>query len=150
MSGEINNPLFSTAKSRHLICFAQTIHQIGYNTGLAIINHGLFSQAQIGDVVATILTFLFYPQLPTPSASKSPVFEYTTDPVSPGTGLDAKGKLLPGGTYTVLLSQLLSASGAPIDFAGFIVLISDSPTVHCHAVISNFTSFTTSPEVIAF
>jgi hypothetical protein len=114
--------------------------QQNYNTGIAISNTTLdpgtaamgFGQAvrQTGN-----MTFYFYPQQGSP-------FEYTTADDSPGAGLDAGGKLAAGGTYTVLLSELIAAAGSRDFFTGYIIVITNFTNAHGQYFVSDFQFFT--------
>src|SRR5262249_61597676 len=118
-----------------------TVTAAGFNTGLAFANTTTdpgttalgFAQAvrQTGGI-----TFYFYP------ASGS-AFSYATKAGSPGTGLDASGNVPTGGSYIVLLSQLLAAAGAPADFSGYIVAICNYTNGHgLFEVFNNSGAFT--------
>ena len=72
--------------------------------------------------------------------NKTP-FTYTTSKSAPGKGLEA-GALSPGGTYTVLLSELLLAAGAPLDFNGYLFVITNFSKVCGAGFVSNFDGFT--------
>ena len=114
--------------------------QQNYNTGIAISNTTLdpgtaamgFGQAvrQTGN-----MTFYFYPQQGSP-------FDYTTAADSPGAGLDAGGKLAAGGTYTVLLSELIAAAGSRDFFTGYVIVITNFTNAHGQYFVSDFQFFT--------
>jgi hypothetical protein len=82
------------------------------------------------------ITFYFYPQ-----TGSSFSLDTSANP-SVGMGLDSSGVLKAGGTYTVLLSDLLAAAGASSDFTGYI--IADMPFTNGHGqyFISDFAYFT--------
>lgn len=125
-----------------LVPFAQNLQSIGYDTGFAIANTTEDPGNQTSPVAQSgTITFNFYPQLPAPGAANPANFSYTTGAASPGTGLDATGKLPAGSTYTVLLSQLLTAAGAPADFAGYMFIVTNFTNAHCLFVVSNFSTF---------
>jgi len=142
-------PLFQIVQSTTTILFpfVQTAIAAGnYNTGLAIANTTLDpGVGQTGFVSPTPqsgpITFWFFPQQPSPTATAPTPFSYTTSATSPGTGLDATGKLPGGSTYTVLLSQLLQAAAKPVDFAGSLYAIVNATNAHGLFVLSNFTTF---------
>jgi hypothetical protein len=81
------------------------------------------------------MTFYFYPQQGSP-------FDYTTADDSPGAGLDAGGKLAAGGTYTVLLSELIAAAGSRDFFTGYIIVITNFTNAHGQYFVSDFQFFT--------
>jgi hypothetical protein len=114
----------------------------GFDTGIAISNTtedpgatamgiGSAAVAQTGG-----LTFYLFPQ----SSSASNI-TYPTGATSPGTGLDSSGRLVAGGTYVVLLSQILAAAQAPATFAGYGIVVAAFTNAHGIAVLSNFTTF---------
>jgi hypothetical protein len=121
-----------------LIPFASTLS--GYDTGIAIVNTtndpGIASTGLASAAVAQSggIKFFFYPASGTP-------FNYTTSASSPGTGLTS-GALAAGRTYSVLLSELLNAAGAPKDFAGHIFAVANFTNAHTQYFVTNFTAFT--------
>ena len=64
------------------------------------------------------LTLTFYPM------EGEPV-EYETAPGSPGSGLEPDGTLAPGGTYQVLISQILGSTDWGDSFQGHVHLLAD-------------------------
>ena len=64
------------------------------------------------------LTFTFYPM------GGEPVM-YETEMGSPGSGLEADGTLAPGGTYQVLIGQILSSTEWGESFRGHVHLLAD-------------------------
>jgi hypothetical protein len=129
-----------------LIPFAQTVTSAGYDTGFAVANTTAdpgSSTTSFDSPVAQsgALTFYFFPQVPAAGGTIPASFNYTTGASSPGTGLDAAGRLPSGSTYTVLLSQLLAAANAPADFAGYVFVVANFTNAHCLFVVSNFTTF---------
>jgi len=129
-----------------LVPFAQTVTALGFNTGLAISNTTEDpGSTAMGFTAATpqtgTMTFYFFPSLPSPTGTNPTNFTYTTTAGSPGNGLDANGRLIAGGTYSVLLSQLLAAAGQPADFSGYIFIITNFTNAHGFWTISDFKSF---------
>jgi hypothetical protein len=114
----------------------------GFDTGIAISNTTEDPGATaMGIATAAVqqsggLTFYLFPQ----SASASNV-TYATTGTSPGAGLDSSGRLVAGGTYVVLLSQILAAAGAPSTFVGYGIVVANFTNAHGIAVLSNFTTF---------
>jgi hypothetical protein len=87
------------------------------------------------------ITFDFYPQTGT-------TFTYTTSATSPGLGLTS-GVLNSGGSYTVLVSQLLGAiTGAPTSFSGYVIATANFTNGHGGAYVTDFSGFTASTEVL--
>lgn len=136
----------SSATTTLLVPFAQRLSEIGYDTGFAVANTTDDPEDLSDDIPAAVrqsgtITFHFFGQLPSPSGSMPDVETYTTQAGSPGTGLDAAGRLPAGSTYTVLLSQLLDAADLPADFAGHVYIVTNFTDGHCLFVVSNFTTF---------
>jgi len=129
-----------------LVPFAQTVTNLNYNTGLAIANTTKDPGATATTFTAPVaqsgtVKFYFYPQVAAGGTAVPTSFSYTTTAGSPGTGLDAAGNVLSGSTYTVLLSQLLSAAGAAADFSGYVVIITNFTNAHALYNISNYAGF---------
>lgn len=114
----------------------------GFDTGIAISNTTEDPGATaMGISTAAVpqtggLTFYLFPQ----SSSASNI-TYSTGATSPGSGLDSSGRLVAGGTYVVLLSQILAAAQAPATFAGYGIVVANFTNAHGIAVLSNFTTF---------
>jgi len=151
------------AQTNLLIPYAVTTTG-GYDTGIALANTTAdpFGGKTLGSAIATTgtLTMSFYPQtgtactLTTATGSTTPA-SFTTSPISGlGVGLDASGNLKSGGTWVVLLTQLLgaapAAAGCPsaTAFTGYIFVVANSTDVHGSAFISNFSSFTSATNVL--
>ena len=80
-----------------------------------------------------------------PAASSGaipPVPQYTTTAGSPGNGLTATGTVAAGGTYTVLISQLLNAAGIASPFEGHVITVCNFTHGHGLYVLGNFSGFT--------
>ena len=69
-----------------------------FDTGFAIVNPAYSKEPASGHI-----TFTFYKK-------DTPETVYVTSGGSPGTGLEADGRLAPGSTYTVNASELLPAA----------------------------------------
>ncbi len=122
-----------------LVPYATTFNAGGYNTGFAIANTTVDPAEEAIPQSGTV-TFTMYAQQNGATAPKS--YTYTTSSTSPGTGLDASGNLPAGSTYTVLLSEILSAAGAPADFTGYVFIECNFTNAHALATISDFTGYT--------
>lgn len=122
-----------------LIPFLSTL--AGYDTGIAIVNTtsdpGVANTGLASAAVAQsgTIKFFFYP-----GGSGTP-FTYTTSASSPGTGLTA-GALPAGKTYSVLLSELLNAAGAPALFSGHIFAVTNFTNAHVQYFVTDFKAFT--------
>jgi len=127
-----------------LIPFASTVSAGGYNTGIAISNTttdpGTTAMGFNTAVKQTgKITFYFYPGYANGTAGTA--FTYTTAAGSPGVGLDASGNIPSGSTYSVLLSELLTAASAPADFSGYIFVITSFTNAHCQYILTDFQAF---------
>ena len=71
-----------------------------------------------GEKVAGGLTFTFYPMRDEPVV-------YETSGGSPGSGLEPDGTLAPGGTYQVLISEILRSADWGDRFQGHVHLLTD-------------------------
>jgi len=89
------------------------------------------------------MTFYFYAQ------AGGVIASYTTSGSSPGDGLNSAGALPPGGTYSVLLSQLLKAAGGPSSFNGYVFIITQFTNGHGQYFITNFSGgFTSGAQLL--
>ena len=88
-----------------------------WNTAISVTNPAFMDEMAAGG-----LTFTFYPM------GGEPVV-YETEMGSPGSGLEADGTLAPGGTYQVLISQILSSTEWGDRFQGHVHLLADY--THC-------------------
>jgi hypothetical protein len=138
----------TSATTTLLVPFAQRVSSINYDTGFSIANTtedpgSSMSAAVTGAAVpqSGAITFYFYPQLPSPSGTNPANSSYTTTAGSPGTGIDASGRVPAGSTYIVLLSELLQAAGLPADFAGYVFIVTNFTDAHAFFTVSNFTTF---------
>ena len=84
-----------------------------WNTAISVTNPAYGDEMASGG-----LTFTFYPM------GAEPVM-YETGMGSPGDGLEADGTLAPGGTYQVLVSQILSSTNWGDSFRGHVHLLAD-------------------------
>jgi hypothetical protein len=123
---------------------AQNMPSIGYDTGIAVSNTTLDPGAEALGIKGAIpqagkILFVLYAQQNGSTAVKQ--YTYLTDGASPGTGLDPSGKLQPGSTYTVLVSQILQAAGVTDEFQGYGFIVTNFTNAHGICVASNFTNF---------
>ena len=84
-----------------------------WNTAISVTNPAYADEMASGG-----LTFTFYPM------GAEPVM-YETGMGSPGSGLEDDGTLAPGGTYQVLISQILSSTDWGDSFQGHVHLLAD-------------------------
>jgi len=114
----------------------------GFDTGIAITNTtedpGATALGGGGAAVAQAgtITFYFFPATGTNPTS------YVTSSTSPNnTMLDSSGRVPAGGTYKILLSQLLAAVGGPETFDGYVIAVCNFTHAHGMYVLSNFTTW---------
>jgi len=121
-----------------------------YDTGLAVANttadpfgsSGGGATSQSGNVVLT-----FYPTLSAGGAGTS--FSLTTSStVRPGAGLSSDGTIAAGATWTVLLSQLLTAAGQTGNFVGYVFIQANFLNAHGTATISDFRTYSLAANVL--
>jgi hypothetical protein len=123
----------------------------GFDTGIAIANTtedpGTTALGITGAVMQSgPITFYFYPQ-----NNSAAAFSYVTAATSPGSGLvTGTGNVQPGGTYVVLLSQLLTAAGQPAGFAGYIIVVTNFTDAYGIYTVSNFTTLAAYSTVMPF
>jgi hypothetical protein len=89
----------------------------------------------------------FYPR--SSSGVGTPFSLTTSSTVRPGVGLSADGTLAAGGTWTALLSELLTAAGQTGGFTGYIFVRTDFLNAHGAPFVSDFRNFTSfSPMLV--
>ena len=93
--------------------FPATPMRNAWETAISVTNPAFMDEMASGR-----LTFTFYPM------GAEPVM-YETEPGSPGSGLDADGTLAPGGTYQVLIGQILGSTDWGDSFQGHVHLLAD-------------------------
>lgn len=120
-----------------------------YDTGLAIANTTAdpFGTGSGGATPASgIIVLNFYPTTATGAGS---AFTLTTSStVRPGVGLSSDGTLAAGATWTVLLSQLLTAAGQTGNFTGYIFIQCNFLNAHGTATISDFKTYSLTSNVL--
>jgi hypothetical protein len=119
----------------------------GYNTGLAIANTTIdpYTPAGGGAVASSgTISFLL---VKNDGTSRT----YTTSTNTVGTGLNSSGVLVAGGTYTVNVSELLTAANFPAPFIGYIFITANFTHAHGAATIyetANSHAVLSSPVVV--
>jgi len=120
-----------------------------YDTGIAIANTTLdpFGTAAGGATAsAGTMTFTMFPRNAT---GADPSFSLTTSStVRPGVGLSTSGTLVAGGTWTGLMSDILTAAGKTGDFFGYIFIQTNFLNAHGAAYIFNGAGFTSATPVL--
>jgi len=120
-----------------------------YDTGIAIANTTADPFASTGGgatpAAGTLTAFLF-PR--TSTGAGTSVTLTTSATVRPGVGLATDGTLAAGGTWTALMSDILTAAGQTGDFFGYLFIQTNFLDAHGAAYIFNGTGFTSSTEVL--
>jgi hypothetical protein len=121
------------ASTTLLIPFATT--DTGFDTGIGIVNTttdpGTAGMGFKGAVKQSgPITFYFYPQ------SGATIAPYTT------------ATLASGGTYAILLSQLLEAAGADPLFTGYIVAVCSFTNAHGQYFVTDFAAFANGAQAL--
>jgi hypothetical protein len=121
-----------------------------FDTGLAVANTSAdpFGTANGGaSPSAGSIRLDFFPTASTGGAGTS--FSLTTSStVRPGVGLSSDGTLAAGATWTVLLSQVLSAAGQSGSFIGYVFIQANFLNAHGTATISDFRTYSLTANVL--
>jgi hypothetical protein len=120
-----------------------------YDTGIAIANTTLdpFGTGA-GGATASAGTLLFT-MFPRNATGADPSFSLTTSStVRPGVGLSTSGTLVAGGTWTGLMSDIMTAAGKTGDYFGYIFIQTNFLDAHGAAYIFNGAGFTSSTPVL--
>jgi len=72
----------------------------------------------------------------------------TSSTVKPGAGLSSDGTLAAGATWTVLLSQLITAAGQTGSFSGYIFIRANFLDAHGTATVTDFKSYSLATNVL--
>jgi hypothetical protein len=121
-----------------------------YDTGLAVANTTAdpFSSTGGGATPsAGTVTVNFFPTASTGGAG-TPFSLTTSSTVRPGGGLSSDGTLAAGATWTVLLSQLLTAAGQTGNFVGYAFIQANFLNAHGTATISDFRTYSLAANVL--
>lgn len=120
-----------------------------FDTGLAVANTTAdpFGAGAGGATPASgTLTLNFYPSSAT--GAGTPFSLSTSSTVRPGTGLGSDGTLAAGATWTVLMSQLLTAAGQTGNFQGYVFIQANFLNAHGTATISDFKTYSLTANVL--
>jgi hypothetical protein len=122
---------------------------LGYDTGLSIANTTAdpFGASGGASPTAGTLQLNFFPRTATGAGT---AFSLTTSATAaPGQGLSSNGTLAAGGTWTVLLSELLTAAGQTSGtFTGYIFIQANFINAHGVAFVSDFRNFTSASPIL--
>jgi len=119
-----------------------------YDTGIAIANTTLDPFGASGGATASAgtMTLTMFPRNAT---GADPSFAVTTSStVRPGVGLSTSGTLVAGGTWTGLMSDIMTAAGKTGDYFGYIFIQTNFLNAHGAAYIFNGAGFTSSTPVL--
>lgn len=127
---------FFGANTTLLIPYAT--NAVGYDTGIAIANTTKDPGSTAMGISSAVpqagsLTFYFFPQ------DGSASFQVT--PTS-GHGLNAAGEVPIGGSFIVLLSELLEMAEVEEEFSGYIFVVTNFTNAHGQYFVSDFENFT--------
>jgi hypothetical protein len=120
-----------------------------YDTGIAIANTTMDPfGAQTGSATPTngTITFTLFPRTDTGAGTSFPLTTSAT--VRPGVGLATDGTLVAGGTWTGLVTDLMTAAGKTGDFFGYIFIQTNFLNAHGAAYIFNGAGFTSASPVL--
>jgi hypothetical protein len=120
-----------------------------YDTGIAIANttKDPFTTATGASTPADgTIQFSLFPRTDTGAGTQ--INLTTSATVRPGVGLATDGKLVAGGTWTGLVTDLLTASGTTGDFFGYIFIQTNFLNAHGAAYIFNGAGFTSGTPVL--
>jgi hypothetical protein len=129
-----------------LIPFA--VRDAGFDTGISVANTTAdpFGSAGGASPQAGTVRVDFFPRTATGAGT---TFSLTTSAtVRPGAGLSTDGTLAAGGTWSVLLSELLTAAGQTGSFTGYIFIQANFIDGHGSSFVSDFRNFTSYSPVL--
>jgi len=121
-----------------------------YDTGIAIANTTADPfGATGGGATATsgTITANFFPTTSTGGAG-TPFSLTTSSTVRPGLGLSSDGTLASGATWTVLMSQLLTAAGQTGNYTGYVFFTTNFLDAHGTATISDFRTYSLTANIL--
>jgi len=121
-----------------------------FDTGLALANTTADPFGSTGGgAIATSGTVKldFFPTTSTGGAG-TPFSLTTSSTIRPGVGLSSDGTLAAGATWTVLLSQLLTAAGQTGTYQGYVFITANFLDGHGTATISDFRTYSLTAAVL--
>jgi hypothetical protein len=136
------------ANTTMLMPYALTLSP--FDTGIAIANTSAdpFGPGAGGlTPKAGTVTLNFFPTTSTGGAG-TPFSLTTSTTVKPGLGLSSDGTLAAGATWTVLMSQLLTAAGQTGTFTGYVFIQANFLGAHGTATISDFRTYSLTANVL--
>ncbi len=121
----------------------------GFDTGISISNTTAdpFADADGGATAGSgTVTFDFYPRTATGAGTW---FSLTTATgTTPGVGFATDGTLASGGTWSGLLSELLTAASQSGAFTGYVFIRTNFILAHGTAFVTNFSTFTSASPML--
>jgi hypothetical protein len=137
-----------SATTTLLVPFA--VRDLGFDTGISLANTTADPFGTGGGATASggTLRVDFFPRAATGGAGTT--FSLTTSATTrPGIGLSSDGTLAAGATWTVLLSELLTAAGQTGSFTGYMFIQTNFLNAHGSPFVSDFRNFTSfSPMLV--
>jgi len=119
----------------------------GYDTGIAISNTNTDPFTTGGATAAAgTLTFYMYPRTATGAGTLLTLT--TATGTTPGVGLATDGTLASGGTWTGLISEVLTADTASTVFTGYVIVRANFLNAHGIAYVTNFATFTSATPAL--
>jgi len=121
-----------------------------FDTGIAVANTTAdpFGAAGGGATASSgTITLNFFPTASAGGAG-TPFSLTTSSTVRPGAGLSSDGTLAAGATWTVLLSQAMSAAGQTGNFVGYVFVQANFLNAHGVGTISDFRTYSLATNVL--
>jgi hypothetical protein len=135
------------ANTTILIPFA--LRQGTFDTGITVANTTADPFGAAGGGATPGGGTLRFDLFPRTSTGAGTAFGFTTSSsVRPGIGLSSTGTLVAGGTWSGLLSEVLTAAGQTGAFVGYIFIRADFQLAHSTAFISDFATFTSASSAL--
>jgi len=121
----------------------------GFDTGIAVANTTAdpFAVTAGGATASSgTISVWFYPRTATGAGT---AFSLTTGTgVTPGVGLSATGTLASGGTWSALLSELLTSANQSGAFTGYVFVQTQFVLAHGTSFVTNFSTFTSASPML--
>lgn len=118
----------------------------GYDTGISIANTTTDPFTSGAVAGSGTMTFSLYPR--TATGAGTVITLTTATGTTPGDGLAADGTLASGGTWTGLLSELLTAASNTDAFTGYIFIKTNFILAHGTSYVTNFATFTSASPML--
>jgi hypothetical protein len=135
-------PIISITPATTTLLVPFAVRDGAFDTGISLANTSLdlFGSSSGATATTGAIQLSFFPR--TATGAGTPFSISTSSTVKPGIGLDANGNLAAGATWTVLLSELLTAAGQTGPFTGYIFITTNFLNAHGAPFVSDFRNFT--------